>query len=53
MGSHACAPRGDSRGRAGVGAPVVVTRGRYPQGSLQELHGVDRFSDRFPVHPHD
>lgn len=33
----ASAPGGESRPRAGRPAPRLVTRGHYPQGSLQEV----------------
>jgi hypothetical protein len=42
------APGGASRRRAARKRPRLVTRGHYPQGSLQEVYGVDEFT----LHPH-
>jgi len=42
----ASAPGGESRPRAARNAPGLVTRGHYPQGSLQEVYGFHEF----PLH---
>jgi excisionase family DNA binding protein len=44
----ASAPGGESRPRAARNAPGLVTRGHYPQGSLQEFQGFHEFF----VHTH-
>ena len=44
----ASATGGDSRPRAAQNRPRLVTRGHYPQGSLQEVYGFHEFT----LHPH-